>query len=408
MDDQFEHTNPLIAALRQDPAGRLQETLRKMRADWLHHGIEPSDVPLVASDPNEPRRNWLSEREWMTGLDAFNIFKLQSIEYAPSIARICQTIADQTDREERGLNYAMDSLPPNHNLLADFRLGSNQWFRALYSMLALHGAEKIDGWEHYVGDLHEWLTYGDHLRLRGRDVLIEAVRSSWPYLEYALPEAKQNPIWSFPHAMAWIATRDHLALARLGHFYRSERGDEVATDGVPLFATKALGWLQTAVAFTKCKCGSFDDYRWDAARHCTCLSVAWEELVKFNGGLTEQTPEIVFIADEGWISMSWPDGAEKLRFLRRDILDRWPAPPAEQHEIPVSAPSTAAGEQECREWLAKEFAADPERRRSKKDFRETALTAFPGRLSERGFNLRVWPELARDHGRDGAGAKRKL
>ena len=37
----------------------------------------------------------------------------------------------------------------------------------------------------------------------------------------------------------------------------------------------------------------------------------------------------------------------------------------------------------------------------------TSLTRFAGRLSLRGFNDRVWPELARKHGRDGAGAKKK-
>lgn len=381
--------------------------MRKLRENWVQHGNEPWPVPLVASDPSQPRREWLSERKWMTGFDAFNIFKFQSIEYAPAIARICQTISDQSDREERGLNYEIDHLPPNHSLLADFTLGSNQWFRALHSMLTLHGAEDMDGWERYVSDLHDWLVFGDHLRIRGWDVLLEAVRVAWPYEEYSLPEAKQNPIWSFPRAMAWIATRDYLALARLGTFYKSERGDELATDGVPLFATKSLGWLQTLVTFAYCQCGAFKDYRWEAARHCTCLSMAWEELVRFNGGLTEQTPELVFSADEGWLSMAWPDGADKLRFLRRDILDRWPVPPADQQDAPAIEHSTTSGERDCREWLAKEFATDPDKRRSKKNFREAALAAFSGRLSERGFNLRVWPELASKHGRDGAGAKRK-
>jgi hypothetical protein len=343
----------------------------------------------------------------MSGIDAFKIFKFQSIEDASSIARICRTISDQFDREERGLNYAIDCVPPNHKLLADFTLGSNQWFRALHSMLNLHGAEDINGWELYVSEVHEWLVYFDHLRIRGRDVLLDAVRVDWPYEEYSLPEAKQNPIWSFPHAMAWIATRDYLSLARLGVFYRSERGDEFATDGVPLSATKALGWLQTAVAFAKCQCGAFKDYRWEAARHCTCLSMAWEELVRFNGGLTEQTPELVFNADEGWVSMTWPEGADKLRFLRGDILDRWPALPADQEAAPAIEHSTTAGERDCREWLTREFVADPDKRRSKGDFRDAALAVFPGRLSERGFNLRVWPDLARKHGRDGAGAKRK-
>ena len=169
----------------------------------------------------------------------------------------------------------------------------------------------------------------------------------------------------------------------------------------------ALGWLHSEIAYTHCKCGALHDFGLQAFKHCTCISVAWEELVRFRGGLSPDTPELVFNLQEGWLSMTWPDGADDIRFLRRDILDRWPAVLADQQELPAKDHSTVSGEQDCRVWLVKEFAADPEKRRSKKDFREAALAAFPGRLSERGFNLRVWPDLARDHGRDGAGAKRK-
>ena len=407
MDDSGHTPNPLSEAMRQDPLGRAQAALSQLRDHWAHHGVAPSHVPLVASDPNEPHRYWLPEPEWMSGMDAFNIFKVQLMEDAPSIARVFQTISDQIDREEHGLNYAIDCLPPNHSLLSDFVLGSNQWFRAVQSVLTLYRPEGIDGWDDYVGELREWLVYRNHLRVRAIDAARSAVSVDWPYLEYSLPEAKQNPVWSFPHAMAWIATRDYLALARLGVFYRAENEDEVATDGVSIHSTKALGWLQTAVAFAKCRCGAWGGYRWEAIRHCTCLSLAWEDLVKFNGGLTEQTPELVFSADEGWISMTWPDGADKLRFLRRDILDRWPADPPATLARPALEHSTASGETDCRVWLTKQFASDPERRRSKSDFRTAALAEFPGRLSERGFNLRVWPELAREHGRDGAGAKKK-
>ena len=240
------------------------------------------------------------------------------------------------------------------------------------------------------------------------DVLNNALRLDWPWHDISLPEAKQEPVWSFPKAMAWIATRDYLALARIGHFRRPAGEDEaVATDGVCRYNTEALGWLHTTVAYTKCECGALRRFGYTAFQHCTCISIAWEELVHFNGGLSENTPELVFSLQEGWLSMTWPEGADKLRFLRRDILDRWPADPPATLTRPALEHSTASGESECRAWLAKQFANDPARRRSKSDFRAAALVEFPARLSERGFNLRVWPELAREHGRDGAGAKKK-
>lgn len=407
MDESTDQKNPLTIASQLHAEVSLQNTLRELRESWIEKGVAPWPVPLVSVDQSQPRRDWLSENDWISGWEAFDIFKLQAIEDARSIARICQTICDQVDRDEHGLNYAMDGLPPNHTLIADFALGSNQWFRALWSMLSQYGAKGIEGWEAFVSDLQDWLTFGDHLRIRAFDVARSAVSTDWQYHDISLPEAKQNAVWSFPHAMAWIATRDYLALARLGVFYRSENDDELAIDGVCIHNSRALGWLQTAVAFAKCDCGAFDTHRWQATKHCTCLSVAWEDLVKFSGGLTDQTPELVFSISEGWISMIWPEGADKLRFLRRDILDQWPASPPPSIEAPACEHSTALGEQECRDWLIKEFASDPDKRSSKKDFRDAALTAFAGRLSERGFNLRVWPDLARENGRDGAGAKRK-
>ena len=411
MGDDTKRINPLTEAMRADPLGRAQKQLIELRDHWAQHGVSNWPIPLSPKDPERPGRDWLPEPKWISGGDAFEILRLQTepYEYAPPIARICQIIADQCDREEAGLNYALATLPPSHDLLRDFAVGSVQWFRALYSLLTLTGAEDIDGWEGLVSDLYEWIVMYDCLRIRAYYLFENALEHHWSVHELSLPEAKQEPVWSFPKAMAWIATRDYLALARMPVFTQpvSEAEEAVAVDGVWKYATKALGWLHSEIAYRHCKCGALPDFGVRAYKHCTCISIAWEELVRFRGGLLPDTPELVFNLQEGWLSMTWPDGADEIRFLRRDILDRWPAQPVDQQVAPSIGHSTTTGEQECREWLAKEFAADPDRRRSKKDFREAALATFPGRLSERGFNLRVWPDLARDHGRDGAGAKRK-
>lgn len=73
----------------------------------------------------------------------------------------------------------------------------------------------------------------------------------------------------------------------------------------------------------------------------------------------------------------------------------------------LSGFSTAGAEHECRQWLAQEFADDTHHQRSKANFRSAALARFSGRLTERGFNLRVWPGPALEHNRNRAGAKRK-
>lgn len=402
--------NPLIEAMHANPLGRVQKQLADLRDHWAEQGVAAFPVPLAYRDPDKPGRDWLPEPEWISGWNAFDILRLQTEPYgwAPPIARICQIIGDQWGCEETRLNYALASLPPNHELLKGFPLGSNHWFRALYSLLTLDGAEAIDGWDGLVSDLYDWIGPSDSLRIRAADLFENALTHHWSIHEMALPEAKQEPVWSFPKAMTWIATRDYLALARIGYFRRPADAEEAAaTDGVCKYNTEALGWLHTAITFLRCECGALSEFGFDAYKHCTCISVAWEELVHFNGGLTAQTPELVFNLQEGWLSMTWPEGADDLRFLRRDILKRWPVQPTPERDTPAIERSTTNGERDCRAWLLKEFAADPEKRRSKRDFREAALAAFLGRLSERGFNLRVWPELARAHGRDGAGAKRK-
>lgn len=396
--------------MRADPLGRARKQLDELRDYDAKHGIAPLPAPLSTKDPSKPGREWLPEPEWISGWDAFEILRLQTVpyEWAPPIVRICQIIADQWDREETGLNYALASLPPNHELLEGFALGSSHWFRALYGLLKLKGAEAIDGWEGLVNELYEWVGPYDCLRIRASDLFDNALSLHWSVREMSLPEAKQEPVWSFPKAMAWIATRDYLALARMGYFRRPQDEDEAAaTEGVCNYNTEALGWLHTAIAFSLCECGALSGFGFAAYKHCTCISVAWEELVHFNGGLTPETPELVFNLQEGWLSMTWPEGADQLRFLRRDILSQWPARTAPVLAAPTIERSTAGGERDCREWLTREFAGDPEKRRSKRDFRQAALATFAGRLTERGFNLRVWPELARHHGRDVAGAKRK-
>jgi hypothetical protein len=302
-------TNPLIAAMRQDPLGRAQRHLTELREHWITCGITANPIPLVPKDAERPGRDWVPEPDWIGGWEAFELLRLQTEPYqwAPAIARLCQIIADSPE-----VNYALASLPPNHDLLRDFAHGSSQWFRALYSLLTLEGAEAIDGWERLVSELYEWIGPYGELRIRAADVFENALSHHWAVREISLPEAKQEPIWSFPKAMAWIATRDYLALARIGYFRRPSDDDEAAaTEGVCKYNTQALGWLHTEITYGHCKCGALRDFGFEAHKHCTCISVAWEDLVHFNGGLSEETPELVFNLQEGWLSMTWPDGADE-------------------------------------------------------------------------------------------------
>jgi hypothetical protein len=70
----------------------------------------------------------------------------------------------------------------------------------------------------------------------------------------------------------------------------------------------------------------------------------------------------------------------------------------------VGSPTVKA-ERDCRDWLIQQFAMDPLKRRSKKDFQAAAELSF-ARLSKRGFT-RVWDSLSEKYGRNQPGSKGK-
>lgn len=406
MEESDSPSNRLEIMMQAVPLSEATRQISELSNHWAKHGVAPEPVPFIEEAP-EYSREWFPEPEWISGWDAFEILRLQTepYEWSPPIARICQIISDQVDREAAGPNYALGRLPPSHELLKDFPLGSNHWFRALHVLLTIKGAKEIAGWEDLVSALYDWLGPYDSLRLRWSDLLDNALTLHWAWHQFSLPEAKQEPVWHFPKAMAWIATREYIALARIGHFHKSDDEDQaVATEGIINRDTQALGWLHTFITYKRCQCGACEEFGYSAYLHCTCISVAWEELVHYLGGLKDEIPELVFNIQEGWLSMTWPDGADKLRFLRRDILERWPSQPKSEPAKITAIPSKAAAEVECREWLRSAFAADSEKKVSKTAFQRAAIGRFERRLSVRGF-LRVWDAIAADAGRSKPGRK---
>ena len=93
-------------------------------------------------------------------------------------------------------------------------------------------------------------------------------------------------------------------------------------------------------------------------------------------------------------------------FVKRCDWERFIAElgPAGEFASVAAVTSTAAAENECRDWLAGEFARDPGKQRTKADFQSAALARFSGRLSARGF-IRAWDAVAPDAGRSKPGRK---
>ena len=102
--------------------------------------------------------------------------------------------------------------------------------------------------------------------------------------------------------------------------------------------------------------------------------------------------------------VDWLSNNFALQFSSAEVIAAFP-----QREVPsgqsvIAVTSTGRAEADCRGWLAKEFEADPGKRRNKADFRNAAMVEFAGRLSLRGFN-RVWDALAPASGRSTPGRK---
>jgi len=70
-----------------------------------------------------------------------------------------------------------------------------------------------------------------------------------------------------------------------------------------------------------------------------------------------------------------------LRFKSVEVRRHWPG--TEPH--PISPPSTAAAQTECRRWLSREMSASPDRPRAKKQVWAEATERFP-KLSKRSFD----------------------
>ena len=104
MSEPDSSPNPLEKAMHDDPTGRAVKSVVEFKLHWEEHGASPSSVPLVQSDPAQPHGRWFSGPDWISGWTAFEVFRLQTEPYqwAPPIARICATIADQFDRDTAG------------------------------------------------------------------------------------------------------------------------------------------------------------------------------------------------------------------------------------------------------------------------------------------------------------------
>jgi hypothetical protein len=219
-----------------------------------------------------------------------------------------------------------------------------------------------------------------------------------------------TPWWSVNQALAWIATRipsyveyvgnleEHEPREHRPYFVQAICESQVAEsdEGMAFLECRRASW-PTGTLLAHAGRALLEKIQAEAVRPATSEKgkgrpMLWHEFV---GVGTRET------------GSDWLDLDPQPLFSSAEVIGAFPI-----EDVPSAVPvlavtSTAGAENECRDWLEKQFAADPKKTLTKTDFRTAALGAFPGRVSQRGFDLRVWPGLAQQHGRDGPGAKRK-
>lgn len=289
--------------------------------------------------------------------------------------------------------------PPPYELLASPL--TREWFSAIKHHLIGADYHKVADWNREYLD---WVKAS--LKVSHAGILANLSSPSGRLHAPIENVDTAGATWSFPQVLAWIATHEPIEVARIQ--YSRHFGSPMDDDppGVRAMAQSdygrriLIGWLVLRTSLDHCTCGSVASAAREAWETCQCVGRAYDALRTFAKGTVHPMPEYQPKPAYGSFTLTWPDGAHELRFPRVDVLEHWP--------LQVASPATAAGEVECGAWLEQAILADTSRRRKKASFLEEALNTFPGRISSTGFKQRIWPPIAQKHGRNAAGAPRKL
>lgn len=123
-------------------------------------------------------------------------------------------------------------------------------------------------------------------------------------------------------------------------------------------------------------------------------------------------PEVIWPDHEWALDREWEsftgdrratDGYLRVEVERNTLLNAFPSSEATDKSTAATS-SKARAERQCQDWLTRQFSADPERQRTKTDFKKAALEEFGPRLSGWGF-IRAWNAVAPQSGRSRPGRK---
>lgn len=155
--------------------------------------------------------------------------------------------------------------------------------------------------------------------------------------------------WSFPQALAWIATRDPIEVARIEYLQHWAMPPENENPILKLMLhdeetrKKLIGWLVLITSQPSyCRCGSTVTFEREAWESCQCVGQAYDELYAFAQGRGHPIPEYRPKPSYASFSLTWPEGAHNLRFTRSEIMRKWG--PRNASDVPLN-------EQEIKFWI---------------------------------------------------------
>lgn len=223
-----------------------------------------------------------------------------------------------------------------------------------------------------------------------------------PKLETLAGRVAHDEWWNWPEALAWVGSRSLVDIATLRFWPFHWRANDGADDATLIAAALML------VARDMCESAADAEAELIAAvesgrirtvgRPRPDLPAEPLEARLWRGGQINMSKGGCCLASAKEPVQAW---AYDVAVNRADLVRQF------EHAPNSPSRSTGAAEAECRNWLIQRFADDPQAKLPKVVFREAALREFSGRLTARGFDLRVWPNLAAAHGRTRRGAKKK-
>ena len=292
---------------------------------------------------------------------------------------------------------------PTHAIFDGMTLQSREWHIArdqAYSDGLYRSDPTYEAWMH---DFRSWID-NDQLLVSRSDVEAHLMK---PYSGGEVPVENVNAAgasWNFPETLAWIATRDPVEVTRMrccSHFAALHVGEDsrrYALGQSDIGRTALIGWLAIVTARNHCRSGSVLTDTQEQWESCQCVGNAYVELARYANGTNHPIPEYIPKPAYGYFTLSWPEGAHNLKFVRDDVIANWPA-----SDSPLE---TQSEERLCKDWLRALFAAQSVHERQNKDgYMKEAQTRFQG-LSGRGFG-RAWDAVAPQYEMNKAGRKKK-